>query len=94
MDARFGRYCVPEERPFCKDLPKPRRKVNLPEYDLVIDDFNKINLTESIKSRYIELVPLICQPGDDGQYGSSVENDVYALQAISRLIHYGALFVA
>lgn len=94
MDSRFGRYCVPEERPFSKDLPRPRRKVNLPEYNLVIDGFNKINLTESIKFSYIKLVPLICQPGDDGQYGSSVENDVYALQAISRRIHYGALFVA
>ena len=43
---------------------------------------------------YLSLVPRICPNGDDGQYGSSTEHDVYALQAISRRIHYGAMFVA
>jgi chorismate mutase len=36
---------------------------------------------------------LICQAGDDNQYGSSAVNDVACLQAISKRIHYG-LFVA
>ncbi|MBD3316808.1 MAG: chorismate mutase [Chitinivibrionales bacterium] len=94
MDALFGRYCVPEERPFNVDLPDPRRKVTLPPTCLNINDFNKVSLTAEIRKRYIELVPRICGLGDDGQYGSSVEHDIHALQAISRRIHYGALYVA
>ena len=94
MDAVFGRFLFPEERPFNRDLPEARRNVygipavlNLPNYDLV-------NLTEEIRSSYLSLVPRICSDGDDGQYGSSTEHDVYALQAISRRIHYGAMYVA
>ena len=94
MDAVFGRFLFPEERPFNRDLPEARRKVygvpdvlNLPDYDLV-------NLTGDIRSSYLALVPRICTDGDDEQYGSSTEHDVYALQAISRRIHYGAMYVA
>ncbi len=94
MDALFGRFYVPEERPFNKKLPKPRRKVHLPSYPLALKDYNSVNLTGRIKQAYLELVDKICRDGDDGQYGSSVENDVYALQAISRRIHYGAFYVA
>jgi chorismate mutase len=53
-----------------------------------------VNLTSAIRSSYLELVPRICPGGDDAQYGSSTEHDVYALQAISRRIHYGAFYVA
>jgi len=94
MDAAFGRFCVPEERPFTKRLPAAKRKVVLPPTGLVIDDFNSISLTNDIRSAYLELVPRICMPGSDGHFGSSVEHDVYALQAIARRIHYGALYVA
>jgi chorismate mutase len=94
MDAVFGRFCVPEERPFNKNLPKPRRKVHLPSYPLALNDYNAVNLTAGIKQDYLTLVDKICRDGDDGQYGSSVENDVFALQAISRRVHYGALYVA
>jgi chorismate mutase len=94
MDACFGRFCVPEERPFNRDLPSPRRRVHLPENCLRIDDYDRVNLTADIRVSYLELVERICAPGDDAQYGSSVEHDVYAIQAISRRIHYGALYVA
>lgn len=94
MDSCFGRFCAPEERPFNKDLPEPRRKVVLPDTGLHIQDFQKINLTAKILQDYLNLVPRICPAGDDGQWGSSVELDVYALQAIARRIHYGALYVA
>jgi chorismate mutase len=94
MDASFGRYCVPEERPFCRDLPRPKRTVNLPDTGLRIDDFDRVNMTAQIKEHYLSLLGGMCEAGDDGQYGSSVEHDVYALQAISRRIHYGALYVA
>ena len=29
MDSEFGRFCVPEERPFMSALPPPKRKVHL-----------------------------------------------------------------
>lgn len=94
MDARFGRYCVPEERPFSADLPPPRREVTLPNTGLLLDDPQAVNLTGEIRNAYLDLIPRLCAPGDDGQYGSSVEHDIYALQAISRRIHFGALYVA
>ena len=94
MDACFGRFCAPEERPFNRLLPAPRRRVTLPDNCLAIDDYDRVNLTAPILESYLALVADICRPGDDGQYGSSVEHDVYAIQAIARRIHYGSLYVA
>lgn len=94
MDACFGRFCVPEERPFNRGLPGPRRRVTLPENCLRIDDYDRVNLTGRILTGYFDLIPEICREGDDAQYGSSVEHDVYAIQAIARRIHYGAMYVA
>jgi chorismate mutase len=94
MDAKFGRFCVPEERPFNRGLPEPQRAVNLPESGLYIKDFDIVNLSAAILVNYKPLLHKICPAGDDGQYGSSVEHDVYAVQAIARRIHYGALYVA
>ncbi|MFP4415736.1 MAG: chorismate mutase [Fibrobacterota bacterium] len=94
MDAQFGRFYVPEERPFNKDLPRSRRKVSLPPTCLKLDDYDVINLCGDIKNAYLELLPRMCRGGDDGQYGSSVEHDVYAFQAIARRVHFGALYVA
>jgi chorismate mutase len=94
MDAQFGRFCVPEERPFFPRLPKPKRTARLPETGLGISDFNTVNLMHDIVAGYLALVPRICRNGDDGHYGSSVEHDVYAVQAIARRVHYGSLYVA
>lgn len=93
MDACFGRFAVPEERPFNKKLPDARRIVRLPDNCLRLADYNAVNLTDKILAGYLDLVPQICAAGDDAQYGSSVEHDVYAIQAISRRIHYGAMYV-
>lgn len=94
MDAEFGRFCVPEERPFNASLPTPQRTVVLPDRGLRIDDYNAVNLTGEILQSYLDLVPRICQTGSDEQFGSSVEHDVYAVQAIARRVHFGSLFVA
>lgn len=49
---------------------------------------------ETYNFRYIsEIVPLICDPGDDEQHGSSAVCDVHVLQALSRRVHLGK-FVA
>jgi chorismate mutase len=94
MDAKFGRFCVPEERPFNKNLPKPLREVRLPDTGVRMKDCEAVNLTEPLLSSYKLMLPKICPAGDDGQYGSSVEHDVYAVQAIARRLHYGAIYVA
>ncbi|HUX11802.1 MAG TPA: chorismate mutase [Spirochaetia bacterium] len=94
MDAEFGRFQVPEERPFSKDLPAPRRAVALPPTILNLPHFDAVNLCPSILSAYLPFVGKLCAPGIDEQFGSSVELDVYALQAIARRIHFGAMYVA
>jgi len=94
MDAKFGRFCVPEERPFNKNLPKPLRTVNIPDTGIHLKDYDVVNLTEPLLASYMLILPKICPAGDDGQYGSSVEHDVYAVQAIARRVHYGAMYVA
>lgn len=94
LDTQFGRYRIPEERPFHQGLPAARRSPPLPETGLVIADLETINVTGAIRKAYLGLVPLLCGDGDDGQWGSSVEHDVICLQALGRRIHYGSLYVA
>ena len=95
MDAVFGRFRVPEERPMHRDLPPPRRGARPPETPLQIDDFDLVNVTHDIVAGYLRFLPRLCDvgPADDGQYGSSVEHDVLAIQAVARRVHYGALYV-
>ena len=94
MDATFGRFEVPEERPFHADLPTPHRQVSAPDGPLDLAAATSVNCTREIVTRYLEFVSALCESGDDGQYGSSVEHDVLAIQAIGRRVHYGALYVA
>jgi len=94
LDALFGRFTVPEERPFNKELPKPKRVFRRPETGLALEDLNAVNLTPYIIPAYLSLVPNICEEGEDGHHGSSVEHDVGAFRAISERIHYGSLYVA
>ncbi|MFW6289191.1 MAG: chorismate mutase [Spirochaetota bacterium] len=97
MDAVFGRYHVPEERPFHRDLPESRRTVSLPDNPLRIADFDLVNVTPQIVEGYKGFLPRLGRASastDDGQYGSSVEHDVLAIQAIARRVHFGALYVA
>jgi chorismate mutase len=94
MDAEFGRFHIPEERPFSASLPPSRREVSVPDSMLALKDFNSVNLTAQILAAYMAFIPLFCPQGDDEQHGSSVEHDVFALQAISRRVHFGAMYVA
>lgn len=94
MDAQFGRYLIPEERPFYSSLPKTKRLLQVSLGDLRIKDLETVNISGKIRIAYHDLLPLLCEPGDDGQYGSSVEHDVICLQALGRRIHYGAIYVA
>ena len=43
-----------------------------------------------VLSMYIEqILPAICQAGEDRHYGSCASADIIALQAISKRVHYG-----
>lgn len=94
MDAVFGRFLMPEERPRSSGLPEPKRRFTKGENVLAVADYDLVNLCPEIQEGYLALVPEICEAGDDGHYGSSTEHDVYAFQAIARRIHFGAFYVA
>jgi chorismate mutase len=91
VDALIGRFTSPDEHPFSSNLPQPLEdngKVESP-----IKDFG-INMNDKLKSLYInKIIPLVCKPGDDHNYGSSTVADYACLKVLSRRIHYG-MFVA
>lgn len=92
IHARMRRYTSPDEHPFYSALPEPV----LPalRYDENPLKPNAVNLNDRIRTAYeTEIVPYVCKPGDDRQYGSSAVCDVACLQALSKRIHYGK-FVA
>jgi chorismate mutase len=91
LHARVRRYTSPDEHPFFDDLPDP---VLAPmDFEPSIQ-LNSVNHNAVIKQAYLErMLPLICDPGDDGNYGSSATCDVAAVQALSKRIHFGK-FVA
>ena len=89
--AKVRRYTSPDEHPFYRDLPSPI----LPALNFKNPLHpNDININDRIREAYEnEIIPFICKPGDDSQWGSSAVNDVMLLQALSKRIHYGK-FVA
>ncbi len=92
VHARMRRYTSPDEHPFSPDLPGPI----LPPLHYAENPLrpNSVNINARIRTVYErEIVPHICRPGDDNQYGSSSMCDVTCLQALSKRIHYGK-FVA
>jgi len=97
-DAEDGRYTMPEEVSFNKDLPPPKRKVSRGKADrysgVVLEEGNRVDLSRQIFSSYIEFLDHLCVHGDDEQHGSATEWDIPALRALSERIHYGAMYVA
>ncbi len=92
VHARIRRYTSPDEHPFFPDLPEPI----LPVLAYAENPLrpNRVNINSRLREVYEgEIVPAICRPGDDRQYGSSSLCDVTCLQAISKRVHYGK-FVA
>jgi chorismate mutase len=92
IHARMRRYTSPDEHPFHRDLPAPA----LPalRYDENPLRPNTVNVNERLWRLYeAEVVPALCAPGDDSQYGSTAVCDVACLQALSRRVHFGK-FVA
>ncbi|MFA5205416.1 MAG: chorismate mutase [Lentisphaeria bacterium] len=90
--ARMRRYTSPDELPFFTDLPAPL----LPALRFDENPLrpNTVNFNPRLRTAYEdEIVPHLCRPGDDQQYGSTAVCDTACLQAISRRVHYGK-FVA
>ncbi len=92
IHAKMRRFTSPDEKPFFTDLPAPILPV------LHFDENplrpNTVNFCAQIRRIYEHnLLPLICEPGDDAQYGSSAVADVICLQTLAKRIHYG-MFVA
>jgi chorismate mutase len=93
IDAQFGKFRIPEEQPFIENSAVGRKTIKN-DNEILVNDCNAINLTDDIMTSYLSMVPLFCKPGDDGHYGSSAELDVFALQAISRRVHFGSFYAA
>lgn len=97
-DAEAGRFTMPEEVPFTKDLPAPVRKFERQKADwisgITLDEGNRVDLSERILSAYMDFVGKVCEPGDDNQHGSCTDQDILALRALAERIHYGAMYVA
>lgn len=92
LHASVRRYTAPEEHAFFPSkLPAPSLDT-LPTS--VVLHPNAINVNDQIKAIYLtRIVPSVCPPGDDTQYGSATLCDITVLQALSKRIHYGK-FVA
>ena len=64
------------------------------ELPLSLARIREISQCRGILAAYLDFLPRYCAHTDDMQYGSALEYDVMLLQAISRRIHYGAIYVA
>lgn len=94
------RYLSPEEHPFFPERLPLGPLEALPDLHYNTDllssqgSANLVNFNKRLLDNYLNtIVPTICKPGDDEQYGSSALCDIAALQALSRRVHYGK-FVA
>jgi chorismate mutase len=85
--ARVRRYLSPDEIPFYSGLPPPL----LPGLEIPNPlRAEPVNLNPELRMAYErQMVPFLCRPGDDRQWGSSAVNDVALLQAMSKRVHYG-----
>jgi chorismate mutase len=96
LHCAVRRYTSPQEHAFFPSrLPFDKVLEEL-EYPSLLDDkaASAVNFNEILLKKYIEdVVPAICQPGDDEQHGSTALCDVAVLQALSKRVHYGK-FVA
>lgn len=88
INARAGRYMGLIDVPFFDDLPGAALFIpKLAEFPV---QHNNVNLNERIRLIYSdEIIPFLCEPGDDQRYWESCVSDVQCLQAFSQRVHYG-----
>lgn len=76
------RYTSPDEHSFCPKEQLPDPILADLEYPPTLMT-NEININERVEAIYRRsIVPLICKPGDDQNYGSSATCDVACLQVL------------
>jgi len=96
LHARIRRYTSPDEHAFFPaSLPPPLLPPLTYAYSNPLPRYaDEINCNGRVMEAYLRAVlPAITEDGDDNNYGSTVLNDVAALQALSKRIHFGK-FVA
>jgi len=91
VNARFGRYMDPLERPFNQNLPDSERSTDIQDRGLKIPNYDSASVTHEIKKDYLKFLDVICRPGDDKEHGSSAEHDITALLVTSQRIHSGMI---
>jgi len=94
LGGKIRRYTSPDEHAFYPDS-LPMLVIGSMEYKTPLHECaSSININHRIMKMYVEnLVPALCEEGDDNNYGSTGLADVTNLQTISKRIHYGK-FVA
>jgi chorismate mutase len=90
MHGRIRRYTSPDEHPFYPD-DLPNLVLPPVQYPNLLHPYAaQININDQVLGLYFEeLLPRICEEGDDGNYGSCSLSDIDVLQALSKRIHYG-----
>lgn len=87
--ASVRRYTSPDEHPFAPRSSLPASLLPRLTYPKTLVD-NDINVNNVIEKVYRNsIIPSICEPGDDQNYGSSAVCDAACLQALSKRVHYG-----
>lgn len=91
--APLGKFTDPTEKQFFSKLPEPLEKSKVC-YPINLDAAKPINYTNNIMDAYYPLLDNICDRGDDGHYGSTVERDISVLKLLAKRIHYASFHVA
>lgn len=96
LHSQVRRYEHPTEYPFFGPLPEPSLGKNPGEVEKLV--LATVPPTALVNQKLLEIyrtkmIPSLCEPGDDGNYGSTAVQDVHVVQTMATRIYYG-LFVA
>jgi chorismate mutase len=94
LGGKIRRYTSPDEHAFYPES-LPLLVIGAMRYENPLAPAaDGININDRIMEMYVnDILPALCQAGDDFNYGSAGLADVNCLQTISKRIHYGK-FVA
>ena len=95
LGGKIRRYTSPDEHASPTPTISPMLVIGAMSYpDPLAPAAEAININERVMDMYVNnLLPALCEAGDDNNYGSTGLADVNCLQTISKRIHYGK-FVA
>jgi len=88
--GKIRRYTSPDEHAFYPESLPPLVIPPIAFKDVLHPCAQGININKRILAMYVDnLLPEMCEAGDDNNYGSASLCDLSCLQTISRRIHYG-----